>query len=283
MLDTATRLPVRDAVVIDLNYYIQSIVYSPDGSRLAVGSKRQVVLLDAATGKQVGSPLLGARGSVMSVAFGADSRTLAAGSSSGDVEVFDLQNAPLATKVPSGTDSVGAIAFRPDGKILAAAGSDGVVRLWDTTTWQTTGQTPASDKGVSAIAFSPDGKTLASGGADKLVHLWDASTGKQLADTAEPKGRRGLLPGLQPGRQVAGSRRRDQPGIRVGRGRRHAGQDPAVLRVDAGRCFRPDQGHSKRGFHAGFVGLVLHHGGRNDQVRQLGSARGRGRSGRSAS
>jgi WD40 repeat protein len=188
VLDTATWLPVRDATVIDANYYIQSMAYSPDGSRLAVASQRHVVLLDATTGRQVGSPLLGARGGVMSVAFGADGRTLAAGSSSGDVDVYDLQNAPLATKVPAGTDSVTALAFRPDGKVLATAGSDSVIRFWDTTTWQTVGQTPASVGRVSALAFSPDGKTLASGGADKLVHLWDGSTGQQLATPLDAQG-----------------------------------------------------------------------------------------------
>lgn len=188
VLDTATWLPVRDATVIDENYYIQSMAYSPDGSRLAVGSNKHVVLLDATTGRQVGSPLLGARGGVMGVAFGADGRTLAAGSTSGDVDVYDLQNAPLATKVPAGMTSVTAIAFRPDGKVLASAGSDSVIRFWDTSTWQTVGQTPASDGRISALAFSPDGKTLASGGEDKLVHLWDASTGQQLATPLDAKG-----------------------------------------------------------------------------------------------
>jgi WD40 repeat protein len=188
VLDTATRLPVRDATVIDENYYIQSLAYSPDGSRLAVGSNKHVVLLDATTGRQVGSPLLGARGGVMGVAFGADGRTLAAGSTSGDVDVYDLQNAPLATKVPAGMTSVTAVAFRPDGKVLASAGWDGVVHLWNTTTWQTIGQTPTSDGRISALAFSPDGKVLASGGADKLVHLWDASTGQQMATSLNPNG-----------------------------------------------------------------------------------------------
>ncbi len=81
VLDTATRLPVRDATVIDANFYIESLSYSPDGRRIALASKREVVLLDADTGRQVGSQLLGPRGSVLSVAFGADGRSLAAGSS----------------------------------------------------------------------------------------------------------------------------------------------------------------------------------------------------------
>ena len=188
VLDTATWLPVRDATVIDANYYIESVSYSPDGSRIALASKREVELLDANTGRQVGSQLLGPRGSALSVAFGADGRSMAAGSSTGDVEVYDLQNEPLTTKVLAGTTSVSAVAFRPDGKVLAAAGSDGVIRLWNPTTWQTIGQTPAGGGAAGPLAFSPDGKVLASGGPDKLVHLWDAATGQQLSAPLDAEG-----------------------------------------------------------------------------------------------
>jgi WD40 repeat protein len=188
VLDTATWLPVRDALVIDSNFYIESLSYSPDGRSIALASKREVELLDANTGRQVGSQLLGPRGSVLSVAFGADGRSLAAGSSAGDVVVYDLQNEPLTTKVVAGTSSVSTVAFRPDGKVLASAGSDGVIRLWDTTTWQTIGQTPAGGGASAPLFFSPNGKVLASGGGDKLVHLWDAATGQQTGAPLDPKG-----------------------------------------------------------------------------------------------
>ena len=187
VLDTATWLPVRDATVIDANYYIESVSYSPDGSRIALASKREVELLDSGTGRQVGNQLLGARGSVLSVAFGADGRSLAAGSAAGDVVVFDLQNEPLTTKVPAGTNAVSAVAFRPQGNVLASAGSDGVIRFWDTTTWKAIGQTRAGGGASAPFSFSPDGKVLASGGSDKMVHLWDAGTGQPMGAPLDPK------------------------------------------------------------------------------------------------
>ncbi len=188
VLDAATRLPLRGATQVDPNYYIESLAYSPDGSRIALASKREIELLDVSTGKQVGSQLLGPRGSALSVAFGADGHSMAAGSSSGDVEVYDLQNEPLTARVPAGTASVSAIAFSPDGKVLASAGAGGVIRLWNTTTWQIIGQTATDGGAVPPLAFSPDGKVLASVGGDKLIHLWDAATGRQIGVPLDPKG-----------------------------------------------------------------------------------------------
>jgi WD40 repeat protein len=188
VLDTATRLPVRDALSVDTNYNIESVSYSPDGSVIALASKKEIELLDAATGRQVGSQLLGARAGVVTLAFGADGHSLAAGSLAGDVEVYDLQNEPLTTRVPAGTTSVDEIAFRPNANVLATAGSDGVVRFWNTATWQTIGQTPSGAGAKGPLAFSPDGKVLASAGDDKLVHLWDAGTGQQVGGPLTPKG-----------------------------------------------------------------------------------------------
>ena len=188
VLNTATWLPVRDASVIDENFYIESLSFSPDGSVIALASKKEIELLDAKTGKQVGSQLLGARAGVQTIAFGADGHSLAAGSLAGDVEVYDLQNEPLTTKVPAGTTSVNKVAFRPNAKMLATAGSDGVVRFMNTTTWQTIGQTPSAAGASGPMAFSPNGNVLASVGSDKLVHLWDAGTAQQLGASLTPKG-----------------------------------------------------------------------------------------------
>jgi WD40 repeat protein len=188
VLNTATWMPVRDATVIDSNFYIESLAFSPDGSVIALASKKEIELIDAKTGKQVGNQLLGARAGVQTLAFSADGHSLAAGSLAGDVEVYDLANQPLTTLVPAGTTSVNRVASMPNAKALATAGSDGVVRFWNTATWQTIGQTPSGVQAGGAMAFSPNGKVLASVGGDKLVHFWDAGTGQQLGDPLTPKG-----------------------------------------------------------------------------------------------
>ena len=66
------------------------------GTTLAAGSSDGTVLLwDVASGTQVGEPLAGHQGSVLSVAFSPDGKTLASGSSDQTVILWDLDPASL--------------------------------------------------------------------------------------------------------------------------------------------------------------------------------------------
>ena len=166
--------PMREATVIHANYRIQSVVFSPDSSIMALGmDDKTIVLLDAVTGQSIGKPFIGQRGVVRSVAFSSDGHTLVSGGMDASVLVWDLQNHPLS-QILAGQAMI--VTFNPNGQLLAsAAGSDGQIRLWDTNTWQSTRLPLIENIGVvKALAFSPDGLLLAASGQDQLIHLWDA-------------------------------------------------------------------------------------------------------------
>jgi len=190
VLDSTTRQPLRESVVIHSNYRIESIAYSPDGHTLALGMDDDTIaLLDPATGQFIGKPLFGQRNAIRSVAFSFDGQTLISGGWDASVLVWDLQNQTLSRTLTGETNGVGSVVFSPDGKLLATSGSDLTIHLWDTTTWQMIGQ-PLTDQGgyVYALAFSPDSLILASGGIDQLIHLWDVDTGKPLGEPLPGQG-----------------------------------------------------------------------------------------------
>jgi WD40 repeat protein len=183
VLDTATRLPLRESTVIHLNYRIQSIAYSPDSRIIALGmDDKTIVLIDSATGNSIGQPLFGQRSAIRSLAFSSDGHTLVSGGWDASVLVWDLKNQPLSQTLSGVTSPVVSVVFSPDGKRLATASVDQIIRLWDTTTWQMIGQSIANNGNVGTLAFSPDSQILASGGADNLIHLWDIETGKLLGE-----------------------------------------------------------------------------------------------------
>lgn len=159
-----------------------ALAFSPDGTVLASGAHDgSIVLWTAATGRPIGSPLLGHRAQVFGLAFSPDGTLLASGSEDRTVILWDVRTGqalgpPLTghEKWPLGNDSWGlSVAFSPDGRMLASAAKDRNVMLWDVAS-----RRPAGDplRGHAAppmaVAFSADGRSLLSLGRDNTALRW---------------------------------------------------------------------------------------------------------------
>jgi WD40 repeat protein len=177
---------------------VQSIAFSPDGSRLASGgSDRSIRLWDTDTGDLAltlsqpgeliaGSRNLGIPGMVFAVAFSPDGALLASGGGDGvgecgELVLWELPAGRMRRSVlDAGEPQVWAVAFTPDGKHLLSGQVNGGLKVFDVPTdtivrqWHAGGQ-------LRSIAISPDGATLATG-LRKDIRLWRLATG-ELAGT----------------------------------------------------------------------------------------------------
>jgi WD40 repeat protein len=172
------------------------VAFSPDGRRLATGSKEGTLKVwDVATWQPIRG-LPGHTSGITSLSFSPDGRRLASSSQGGVIEVWDRDamspQAPGPIVVPrprspswqgahepltlmGHTGSVNQVAFSPDGMQLASASADGTIKVWDARS------EPEARTFVGLnMAFSPDGKWLASNQWNRPFKVWDTTTRQQI-------------------------------------------------------------------------------------------------------
>jgi WD40 repeat protein len=159
---------------------VTSVVWSPDGKRLATGSDDNTAKVwDAQTGKEL-LTLRGRSDAVMSVAWSPDGKRLATASDDKMVKVWDAETGKELLTLSGHNDSVCSVVWSPDGKRLATGSYDTTAKVWDAESGRELLTLSRHSGCVRGVAWSPDGKRLATGSWDHTAKVWDAGTGKEL-------------------------------------------------------------------------------------------------------
>ena len=165
------------------------VVFSPDGTKLAVGSAEGVKLLEIPTGQHIYTRQhidvgeLEFSVDVFSVAFSPDGTQLASASWDG-VKLWDADTGQNLTTLGGHTRVVDSVAFSPDGLTLASNSVDGI-QVWEVATGRHLTTLAGPPNFVTSLAYLPDGTKLATGSAnarnaEHTVKLWDVETGQNL-------------------------------------------------------------------------------------------------------
>ena len=160
---------------------VQSVAWSPNGTRIASGSKDKTVQVWDATNGDNSFAYHGHPFAVLTVAWSPDGRRIASAGYDGAVEVWDAFTGRNVFTYRGHTgNAVTAVAWSPDGKRIASTSADGTVQVWDATNGGNGYTYRGHYQVVYAVAWSPDGKRIASGSWDSTVQVWDSMTGSNV-------------------------------------------------------------------------------------------------------
>jgi WD40 repeat protein len=145
-----------------------SVAYSPDGTKLAAGTDKHIIVWNLKTGKE----LLKIEQRAWQVAFTPDGLRLVSGNRK-DIRISDATTGNIIKQFDAHTDEpFHALAIAPNGTKFATTSYDTTTRFFDLTTFEQIGEPLDHPDEVLGLYFSKDSQFIVTACADKLVRTW---------------------------------------------------------------------------------------------------------------
>lgn len=173
---------------------VQSLAFSPDGTRLASGSFREVKIWREEKVKGFTRPAnvkLGLQFTVLSD----DGKQIIGANDKGGLVVLDAAKGKSIKRIAEVNKSgIKFLSASPDGTKAAVWGNDAVLSVWTLKNGKQFA-TKTEVTGVRALDWSTDGLSLITGSEDKIVRLWSlpVAGSTELALAKELKGATGAI------------------------------------------------------------------------------------------
>ena len=154
----------------------RSVLFNPDGRRIALGTSRGSVLVsDADTGRML-TTMEGHDSAVIALAFSPDGSRIVSGSDDSTARIWDVDSGQLVAELRGHEARVTSVAFSPDGTEIVTGAEDTTLRVWDAEGGTALATLLGHERDVTALAFSPDGSSVWPGSGDATLRRWEMTS-----------------------------------------------------------------------------------------------------------
>ncbi len=171
----ALRAGVADVVLRGHTDEVLAVAVSPDGKRIASGSKDTTARIWNADGSGVAIVLAGHQKYVTSVAFSPDGKKLVTGSEDQTLRIWNVDGSGVPLVLKGHTQPVWSVAYSRDGSQIASASWDQTVRIWSSDGSGTPRVLPGNHSQHPSVAFGADGKTIVVTETGGSLRIWNAT------------------------------------------------------------------------------------------------------------
>ncbi len=155
---------------------IRGLAFSPDGSRIAVGSGDKLARVIRTDDWSVTRKFEGHFGSVMTFAFSPDGRRLATGSFDNTVIVWDVETGlPISKPMRHGGPFWYAVSFSKDGRTVVTGCDDATSRIWDIATSKPIGPRLPHDAALRTAVFAENDRQIITGTSIGTTYSWNVT------------------------------------------------------------------------------------------------------------
>jgi WD40 repeat protein len=155
---------------------ITRIIFSPDGSHIAVGNTDHIVQLRSiATGRQVARLQKAFKEDITCLKFSPDGSCIALGDSTGVVKCWEWNTDRVRINSSPHRAAVTSIVFTPNGAQIISGSDDGSLQVWIPESDSTPCQWKSSSMATMSLAFqsSSSGLQLYCRSKEQAVEIWD--------------------------------------------------------------------------------------------------------------
>lgn len=143
-------------------FWATAAVYSPDGTKIAIGATNNLIyVLDANSGAVL-NELSGHTGWVVirGIAFSPDSNTLLSAGLDGSVRAWNMADGQQLGVLEGHSLGIFGISLSPNGQLASASDQEGRVLIWDLSSGQPINRILVGQGQITSLAFAPDNTDL---------------------------------------------------------------------------------------------------------------------------
>ena len=175
----AKILRANGELMTSINYGspVNSIGFSPDGRRIAIGGypddKGEFWAIYSTDGRKLLGPIRGHTDQISKIAFSPDRAMVASASWGRSIKLWNSKTGKLIRTLSGHSNWIYGLAFNPKKPLIASSGKDGSLRIWSLSGKVLLALVGHDEKPIRDVEFSPDGNLLAGAAEDGTVQIWD--------------------------------------------------------------------------------------------------------------